>query len=60
MSDGSADYVVVGAGTAGCVLAARLSADPDARVALLEFAMGCDGPCPGQLSQIHSQHGERT
>jgi choline dehydrogenase len=37
MSDGSADYVVVGAGTAGCVLAARLSADPDARVALLEL-----------------------
>src|SRR2546429_2096971 len=37
MSDGSADYVVVGAGTAGCVLAARLSADPEARVALLEL-----------------------
>jgi choline dehydrogenase-like flavoprotein len=30
------DYVVVGAGTAGCVLACRLSADPAVRVALIE------------------------
>ncbi|MQY22608.1 GMC family oxidoreductase [Nocardia macrotermitis] len=32
----SADYVIVGAGSAGCVLADRLSADGDARVVLLE------------------------
>jgi choline dehydrogenase len=42
------DYVIVGAGSAGCVLANRLSADPDVSVCVIEA-----GP-PDHLEFIHT------
>lgn len=47
---GPYDRIVVGAGTAGCVLAARLAADRGERVLVVEA-----GPDPGTETQVHAE-----
>lgn len=51
------DYIIVGAGSAGCVLAARLTENPDAQVLLIEGG-GTDRSdlcrVPGMVSIIHT------
>ena len=44
------DYVIVGAGAVGCVLANRLSEHPDNRVLLPEYGVNTNPVLQGNLS----------
>ncbi len=50
------DYVIIGAGSAGCVLASRLSEDPAARVLIIDAGSSDASPLfrrPGMLALIY-------
>ena len=50
------DYVVIGAGSSGCVIASRLSEDPHARVLVIDAGTSDDSALfrrPGMLALIY-------